>query len=264
MAALGQEIHVEYKPMGVVAVIAPWNYPFNLAVVPAISALAAGNSVILKPSEVTPLVGLLVEELFRQAAFPPGVIQVLHGGGEVGQALIQAGPDKIFFTGSAATGREIMAAAAEQLIPVQLELGGKDAMVVLADAPLERSVNGAVWGGFTNSGQVCMAVERVYVEASIYSEFLDRLLVRIDTLGQGSGRDEGTGVYDRSPAAGSDRGSPAGCGGPGSQNHPWGAAIGCCRFYAGSSYCGSECGSLHEVNAGGNFWTDNSGHGVQG
>ncbi|MGI6487786.1 MAG: aldehyde dehydrogenase family protein [Syntrophomonadaceae bacterium] len=185
----GKKSYVEYKPMGVVAVIAPWNYPFNLAVVPAISALAAGNVVILKPSEVAPLVGLLVEDLFRQAAFPSGVIQVLHGGGEVGQALVQAGPDKIFFTGSAATGKQIMAAAAEQLIPVQLELGGKDAMVVLADAPLERSVNGVLWGGFTNSGQVCMAVERLYVEADVYSEFLDRLLARINTLRQGSGKD---------------------------------------------------------------------------
>jgi len=177
--------YVHYKPMGVVAVISPWNYPFQLSMVPVLSALVAGNTVILKPSEVTPLTGLLIEELFRAVPLPEGVVQVLHGGRTVGQMLIEAKPDKIFFTGSVATGRKIMAAAAEHLIPVELELGGKDPMIVFDDANLERAANAAVWGAFTNAGQVCMSVERVYVQEGLYERFVKRVTEKTAALRQG-------------------------------------------------------------------------------
>lgn len=178
---------VIYKPIGVVAVIAPWNYPFQLSLIPVLSALIAGNTVILKPSEVTAMTGKLIEQVMQVLNLPKGVIQVLHGGKEVGAALVDSRPDKIFFTGSAATGKKIMATASEHLIPIELELGGKDPMIVLKDANLERAVNGAVWGAFTNSGQVCMSVERVYVHESLYRQFLDRVVEKVETLRQGEG-----------------------------------------------------------------------------
>ncbi|QRG66869.1 aldehyde dehydrogenase family protein [Brevibacillus choshinensis] len=177
--------YIHYKPMGVVAVISPWNYPFQLAVIPVLSALVAGNTVILKPSEVTPATGMLIEELFRAVPLPDGVVSVLHGGREVGQALVSERPDKIFFTGAVATGKKIMAAAAEHLIPVELELGGKDPMIVFEDAHLDRAANAAVWGAFTNSGQVCMSVERLYVHESIYADFLERVKQKASALRQG-------------------------------------------------------------------------------
>ncbi|MGG4496111.1 aldehyde dehydrogenase family protein [Brevibacillus reuszeri] len=177
--------YIHYKPMGVVAVISPWNYPFQLSVIPVLSALIAGNTVVLKPSEITPSAGLMIEELFRAVPLPDGVVSVLHGGREVGQALVAARPDKIFFTGSVATGKKIMAAAAEHLIPVELELGGKDPMIVFEDAHLERAANGAVWGAFTNSGQVCMSVERLYVHERVYPEFLRLVTEKAVALRQG-------------------------------------------------------------------------------
>ncbi|MBY0052079.1 aldehyde dehydrogenase family protein [Brevibacillus agri] len=176
--------YIHYKPMGVIAVISPWNYPFQLAIIPMLSALVAGNTVILKPSEVTPSTGLLIEELFAVAGLPEGVVTVLHGGREVGSRLVAARPDKIFFTGSAATGKKIMAAAAEHLIPVSLELGGKDPMIVFEDANLERAANGAIWGAFTNSGQVCMSVERLYVHERVYPEFLRLVTEKTKALRQ--------------------------------------------------------------------------------
>ncbi|ASS75361.1 aldehyde dehydrogenase [Tumebacillus algifaecis] len=181
----GNHSYVEYKPMGVVAVISPWNYPLYLSIVPILSALVAGNCVLFKPSEVTPLVGVLIEKLFADAGFPADVVQVLHGGRETGQAVVSAKPDKIFFTGSVATGKKIMAAAAEHLIPVELELGGKDPMIVFADADLDRAVRGALWGAFTNAGQVCMSVERVYVEAPVYDEFVRKVVAATQELRQG-------------------------------------------------------------------------------
>lgn len=154
--------------------------------VPMISALAAGNTVILKPSEVTPLVGKCIEDLFRKAGFPDGVVQVAHGGKEVGAAFSNGKPDYIFFTGSVRTGRIIQEVAAKDLIPTTLELGGKDPLIVFADANLERAAKGAVWAAFTNSGQVCMSAERLYVERSIYPQFLERLKKEVSTLKQGS------------------------------------------------------------------------------
>ncbi|MFF2530058.1 aldehyde dehydrogenase family protein [Brevibacillus sp. NPDC058079] len=176
--------YIHYKPMGVVAVISPWNYPFQLAIIPVLSALVAGNTVILKPSEVTASTGLLIEEVFSAVSMPDGVVTVLHGGREAGQALVAACPDKIFFTGSVATGKKIMAAASEHLIPVELELGGKDPMIVFEDAHLERAANGAVWGAFTNSGQVCMSVERLFVHEKIYPEFLKLVTEKTKALRQ--------------------------------------------------------------------------------
>lgn len=183
---IGKKSFVEYMPRGVVLVISPWNYPLQLAVVPMVSALAAGNSVILKPSEVTPLVGKLIEEIFEKVGFPDGVVQVAHGGKEVGAAFTNGKPDYIFFTGSVRTGKIIQEVAARDLIPTTLELGGKDPMIVFADANLERAARGAAWAAFTNSGQVCMSAERLYVEQSVYKEFLDLLKQEVNRLSIGN------------------------------------------------------------------------------
>ncbi|KEO83503.1 aldehyde dehydrogenase family protein [Tumebacillus flagellatus] len=183
----GNRSYIEYKPMGVIGVIAPWNFPFYLSVTPVISALIAGNCAILKPSEAAPGVGVLIERCFQAIGLPDGVFQVAHGGRETGAALTAARPDKIFFTGSVATGRKIMAAAAEHLIPVELELGGKDPMIVFSDANLERAANAAVWGAFTNAGQVCMSVERVYVQEELYHPFLAKVLEKTAQLRRGEG-----------------------------------------------------------------------------
>lgn len=185
----GQSSYVQYAPMGVVAVFSPWNYPFQLAMVPVVTALAAGNCVLLKVSEVTPSMGPLIADLCRRAGFPEKVVQSVTGGPDVGRGLIEGGPDKIFFTGSAATGRAVMRAAAEQLIPVELELGGKDPMVVFADCNLERTVEGAVYGSLANSGQLCISVERLYVERDIYPRFCELVARRVNELRMGQGAD---------------------------------------------------------------------------
>lgn len=223
---IGKHSYVEYMPKGVVLVIGPWNFPLQLALVPVIYAVAAGNAVILKPSEVTPLVGVLIEELIEKAGLPEHLIQVVHGAGDLGAALVTpepvgiatgvaeeagaaagapvpSGPDHIFFTGSVSTGKIIQAEAAKRLIPTTLELSGKDAMIVFADAPMERAVNGAVWGGFMNCGQVCVGVERLYVERSIHDEFMRRMAVETGQLGQGSpGTDADLGSMTFAPQVG--------------------------------------------------------------
>jgi acyl-CoA reductase-like NAD-dependent aldehyde dehydrogenase len=163
---------IEYKPHGVVAVIAPWNYPFTLALPPVLAALLAGNTVVLKPSEVTAATGVLIENLIGQVPELSPYVRVVHGDGQVGAALTTAGPDFIFMTGSTATGKRIMQAASETLTPVALELSGKDAMVVLEDADLDAAARWGAWGAFFNAGQTCMAVERVYVVESKYDEFV--------------------------------------------------------------------------------------------
>ncbi len=183
---IGKKSFIEYMPRGVVLIISPWNYPMQLAMVPMISALAAGNTVILKPSEVTPLVGKCIEELFEKAGLPEGVVQVAHGGKEVGAAFTNGKPDYIFFTGSVSTGKIIQQVAAQDLIPTTLELGGKDPMIVFADAHLERAAKGAAWAAFTNSGQVCMSAERLYVEKTIFPQFLALLKKEIKNLKQGN------------------------------------------------------------------------------
>lgn len=162
---------LEYAPNGVIAIISPWNYPFAIPMSQAIAAVVAGNAVVLKPSELTPATGALVGELFRGAGFPADLVQVVQGAGEVGAALIECAPDKVIFTGSVATGKRVAEACAQRLIPSILELGGKDAMLVLADADLDVASSAAVWGSFTNCGQACLSVERIYVERSIAERF---------------------------------------------------------------------------------------------
>jgi acyl-CoA reductase-like NAD-dependent aldehyde dehydrogenase len=164
---------LEYQPHGVVAVISPWNYAFSIPMSQVIAAVAAGNAVLLKPSELTPATGALVGELFARAGFPNNLVQVIQGGGDIGAMLIEAGPDKVFFTGSVATGTRIAEVCATKLIPSVLELGGKDAMIVLADADLDTASSAAVWGGFTNCGQACLSVERIYVEEPVAKRFID-------------------------------------------------------------------------------------------
>ena len=162
----------EFHPHGVVAIISPWNYPFSIPIAQIVPALVTGNAVLLKPSELTPGTGALIAELIDQAKFPPGLVQVLQGAGDLGAAIIEASPDKVFFTGSVATGRRIAEACGRKLTPSVLELGGKDAMIVLAGANLETASSAAVWGGFTNCGQACLSVERIYVEQSIAERFI--------------------------------------------------------------------------------------------
>lgn len=172
----GKSTYQEHFPMGVIAIISPWNFPFQLAVVPAISALIAGNTVVIKPSEVTPITGEIIREVFDRIGLPKGVVEVVQGDGSTGAALSESAVDKIFFTGSVATGRKVMAAAAKRPIPVELELGGKDAMIVCEDANLERAARAAVWGGFVNCGQMCTSVERVFVEEKIHDRFVDMVI----------------------------------------------------------------------------------------
>ncbi len=169
---LFKKCFVEHRPYGVVAVIAPWNYPLTLALPPMLAALLAGNTVVLKPSEVTGATGVLIERLIKQVPELTPFVRVVHGNSMVGAALTQAKPDYIFMTGSTPTGKKIMQAAAENLTPVALELGGKDAMIVLEDADLEAAARWGAWGAFFNTGQTCMAVERVYVVESKYDEFV--------------------------------------------------------------------------------------------
>ncbi len=171
---IGKKSKVVYEPMGVVLVISPWNYPFNLAFLPAVCALTAGNPVILKPSKYTPLRGV-IEEMVEESGFMKGAFQVAYASRRTAHRLIESRPAKIHFTGSVDVGRTIMEQAAKYLIPVELELGGKDPFIVFDDVNIERTVNGALWGGFANCGQTCTSVERIYVQESVYDEFV-RLL----------------------------------------------------------------------------------------
>ncbi len=168
---LGKKSRVVYEPMGTVLIISPWNYPLNLSVLPFICAFVAGNAVILKPSKETPLQGVL-EEMIEKSGFMPGALQVAYASRRTADLLIDKKPAKIFFTGSVNAGKKVMARAAEMLIPVELELGGKDPMIIFDDANLERAVNGALWGSFVNSGQTCTSIERIYVHKNIYEPFM--------------------------------------------------------------------------------------------
>jgi acyl-CoA reductase-like NAD-dependent aldehyde dehydrogenase len=188
-----------YEPMGVVGVISPWNYPFTLAMTPVVSALLAGNTVVLKPSEVTPLVGLEIGELFADAGTHTEIVQVVTGGGPTGDALVRSGVQKVAFTGSVRTGKLVMKAAADTLTPILLELGGKDPMVVCDDADLERAANGAVWGSFMNAGQTCMAVERVYVHEAVYDRFVDLVVDKTRAVRQGDAATDDIGSMSFEP-----------------------------------------------------------------
>jgi acyl-CoA reductase-like NAD-dependent aldehyde dehydrogenase len=174
------------EPLGIVGVISPWNYPFILSIAPVITALFGGNGVILKPSEFTPYSGLLAEDLARDSGLPEGLVQVIVGTGVTGAALVRSGVDKIVFTGGTETGRKVMAGAAESLTPVVLELGGKDAAIVLEDANLERAARGILWGAFQNAGQTCISVERVFVVEEVHDLFVRELLGELRRIKAGS------------------------------------------------------------------------------
>jgi succinate-semialdehyde dehydrogenase/glutarate-semialdehyde dehydrogenase len=172
-----------YEPLGVIGVVSPWNLPFAIPFTQVAAAVAAGNAAVLKPSELTPLSGAWVERVFAEAGAPPGLVRVVQGDGAVGDALVRArGLAKILFTGSAEVGRHVAAAAGVNLVPVLLELGGKDPMLVLDDADLDRAVGGALWGAYLNAGQTCSGVERIYVQEPLYEEFTAELVRRAHGL----------------------------------------------------------------------------------
>jgi succinate-semialdehyde dehydrogenase/glutarate-semialdehyde dehydrogenase len=175
------------EPYGVIAIISPWNYPFSIPATEALAALVAGNAVVLKPSEFTSLVALELQSLLRAAGVPREVFQVLAGDGATGTALLHSPIDKLVFTGSVATGKRIAAAAAERLLPLVLELGGKDPMIVLRDADVDVASSAAVWGAFVNAGQACLSVERCYVHRSIYEKFMAACARKTKKLRVGDG-----------------------------------------------------------------------------
>jgi acyl-CoA reductase-like NAD-dependent aldehyde dehydrogenase len=179
-----------YEPYGAVAVIAPWNFPFGIPFTQTLAAVAAGNAVIVKPSELAPLSGAWVERAFTAAGAPAGLVRVVQGDGAAGEALVRArGIAKVFFTGSTAVGRKVAAAAGERLCSVSLELGGKDAMLVFEDVDFDRAVDGALWGSFSNCGQTCASVERIYVARDVFQPFVEELGRRAARLRIGRGSD---------------------------------------------------------------------------
>jgi succinate-semialdehyde dehydrogenase/glutarate-semialdehyde dehydrogenase len=177
--------YLHWKPRGVIGVIGPWNFPFNICNGPVIVALIAGNGVLVKPSEFTPLIQELAREIFIQGGVPEDLVQVLHGYGETGVAVIDH-VDMIEFTGSVATGRKVAAQCGERLIPCVTELGGKAPALVLDDANLARTAGGLAWGGFANCGQVCASVERVLVHRSVLPGLLELLVPKIAALKPGN------------------------------------------------------------------------------
>jgi succinate-semialdehyde dehydrogenase/glutarate-semialdehyde dehydrogenase len=194
LAAKAKSGTLTCEPLGVIGIISSWNYPLAIPVSQIIPAIVAGNAVVCKTSDFTPHCGALIERLFASAGFPDGLVTVVQGGGDVGQALIDASCDKILFTGSVETGRRVAEACAKRLIPTVLELGGKDAMIVLADADLEVAASGAVWGSYTNCGQVCLSVERIFVERTIAEPFAARCVEKTKKLRLGPGSDPATDI----------------------------------------------------------------------
>ena len=183
---------IRYEPLGAVGIVTPWNFPLAIPVRQAAAAVAAGTAAVVKPSELTPLSGAWVEEVFRRAGAPAGLVRVVQGGGDVGEALVRhRGIAAVVFTGSAEVGRKVAQAAAERLCPAVLELGGKDAMLVLDDADLDRATDGALWGVFTNCGQACAGIERIAVSSSLHDAFVERLVSRSAELRVGRGIDPG-------------------------------------------------------------------------
>ncbi|MGA7907542.1 MAG: aldehyde dehydrogenase family protein [Candidatus Sulfotelmatobacter sp.] len=189
------------EPYGVIGIISPWNYPFSIPATETLAALVAGNAVVLKPSELTPLVALELAQLLHESGVPKDVFQVVVGDGASGAALMQSPIDKLVFTGSVATGKRIAAAAAERLLPIVLELGGKDPMIVLDDADVDIASSAAVWGAFVNAGQTCLSVERCYVHRSLYEGFLQACAEKTKKLRVGYGEhgetDVGPMIHER-------------------------------------------------------------------
>ena len=197
------------EPYGVIGIISPWNYPFSIPATESLAALVAGNAVVLKPSEFTSLTAMELASLFHQAGVPKEIFQVITGDGSTGAALVDASPvdtslprassppssiDKLVFTGSVPTGKRIAQAAAARLLPVVLELGGKDPMLVLDDADVEIASSGAIWGAFVNAGQACLSVERCFVHRSLYAPFLEACARKTGQLRVGDGMDPKTDV----------------------------------------------------------------------
>jgi acyl-CoA reductase-like NAD-dependent aldehyde dehydrogenase len=184
---LGRSSKIVYHPLGVVGIIPAWNYPLSIPLGETVMALMAGNTVVIKPSELTPLVGLKIGNIFEKAGLPANCVQIITGAGATGAALVDAAPDKIMFTGSVATGKKIAEAAAKNLTSCVFELGGKDPMIVFEDANLELASSGAVWGAFCNSGQSCSSVERLYVHESVADELTRKIVEKTQALKQGIG-----------------------------------------------------------------------------
>ena len=182
------------EPHGVIGIISPWNYPFSIPATETLAALVAGNAVVLKPSELTPLVALELQALLHAAGVPREVFQVIVGDGATGAALLHSPIAKLVFTGSVATGKRIAVAAAERLLPVVLELGGKDPMLVLDDADVDVASSAAVWGAFVNAGQTCLSVERCYVHRSLCARFVAACAEKTSKLRVGNGMDPHTDV----------------------------------------------------------------------
>jgi len=194
---VGDAAEVQHRPHGVVGVVSPWNYPLQLTLVPAITALVAGNAVVIKPAVETPRISDLLEQLNQILGGPDALLEVVRGGDEAGERLVEAGPDMIFFTGSVEAGKEVRRRAVDQMIPVELELGGKDPMIVCSDANISRAARAAAWGGFSNAGQACVSIERVYVQSPVFESFLSELLDETGGLTVGSGPDADVGPMIR-------------------------------------------------------------------
>lgn len=189
-----KETFLAFEPKGVIAIISPWNYPLLLTMAEASGALAAGNAIIIKPSELTPLLTVKIAELAQRAGMPEGVLQVVTGDGSTGAALASAKVDRVCFTGSVATGKKVAKAATERLVPVTLELGGKDPALVLPDVDLDFTAQGLVWGAFTNAGQACASVERAYLHTRIASALTEKIVERTRALVVGNGLEPKTEV----------------------------------------------------------------------
>ena len=181
---MARSSYIVYKPLGVVGIISPWNFPWATPLDEVVMALMAGNAVVVKPSELTPLTALKIADIFRQAQLPAGLLEIVTGDGSTGAALVDAGVNKIMFTGSVKTGKSVAEAAAKHLTPVVLELGGKDPMIVLEDADLENAARAAIWGAFCNSGQACASIERCYVHESVAEKFTDLVVEETRRLKQ--------------------------------------------------------------------------------
>ncbi len=182
------------EPHGVVGIISPWNYPFSIPATETLSALVTGNAVVLKPSELTSLTALELAALLHDAGLPNNIFQVVIGDGQTGAALVESEIDKLVFTGSVPTGRRIAQMAAARLLPLVLELGGKDPMIVLGDADLDVASSGAVWGAFVNAGQACLSVERCYVQRGVYERFVTACAEKAKRLRVGNGTHPNTDV----------------------------------------------------------------------
>jgi len=226
---LGKSAWVLREPWGVVGSISPWNYPFILPMDTLTPALLAGNGLVLKPSELTPHSAELIPELCHEAGVPKGLVQVVVGDAATGRALVRSPVDRLVFTGGTQTGRAVMREASERLTPITLELGGKDAAIVLDDADVERAARGVVFGGFFNAGQTCLSIERVYVHERVYDAFVDRVTTLVSQLRTGGSENVDVGrmisetqvaVLERHVREAMERGATALTGGTASRTDP--------------------------------------------